>query len=50
MELQVQFHNFINLGGDNMIIQIRHYGIAFESNENALLLVSGLYHHIVLIR
>lgn len=30
-----------------MIIRIRHYGISFESDENALLIASGLYHHIV---
>jgi len=31
------------------IIKIRHYGASFKNNENAKLVVTGLYHHYVLI-
>lgn len=32
------------------IIAIRHYGYPFHSNEHAVLLVTGILHHYVLIR
>lgn len=31
------------------IIEIRHHGIPFRSNENAILLVTGMLHHYVLL-
>jgi hypothetical protein len=32
------------------IVSIRHYGYSFVSNENAVLLVTGITHHIVLMK
>lgn len=32
-----------------MIIMIRHYGAGFIDNENARLIATGKYHHIVWI-
>lgn len=31
------------------IVAIRHYGYSFVSNENAVLLVTGITHHYVLL-
>lgn len=31
------------------ILKVRHYGLPFLSNEHAVLLVTGMYHHYVLI-
>ena len=33
-----------------MIITIRHYGYGFTNNENALLLATGMLHHIVWLK
>lgn len=32
------------------VIAIRHYGHAFHSNEHAVLLVTGIAHHYVLLK
>ena len=32
------------------IIVVRHHGIPFEPNKNAILLVTGRLHHYVLLR
>ena len=32
------------------IVFIRHYGYSFSDNENAVLLVTGVIHHIVLMK
>jgi hypothetical protein len=32
------------------VIAIRHYGHGFRSNENAVLLVTGITHHYVLLK
>lgn len=32
-----------------MIIRIEHFGFAFQNNENAVLLATGIRHHIVLL-
>lgn len=32
-----------------MILVIQHYGFPFSNNENAVLLASGVTHHIVLL-
>lgn len=32
------------------VIAIRHYGHEFRSNEHAVLLVTGLFHHYVLLK
>ena len=33
-----------------MVIRIEHFGAAFISNANAVLLATGAVHHIVLLR
>lgn len=33
-----------------MVLYIRHYGIPFISNEHAVLIATGMFHHIVLVR
>lgn len=33
-----------------MVLFIRHYGAPFVSNENAVLIATGMFHHIVLVR
>jgi hypothetical protein len=32
------------------ILKIRHYGYSFVDNENAVLLVTGITHHYVLLK
>jgi len=32
------------------IIVIRHYGIPFRNNANAVLIATGLFHHIILLK
>lgn len=32
------------------ILIIRHYGASFRDNENAVLLATGIWHHIVLLK
>lgn len=32
------------------VVKIRHYGHPFRSNENAVLLVTGIAHHYVLLK
>jgi hypothetical protein len=31
------------------IIQVRHYGVPFRDNEHARLLVTGMFHHWVVL-
>ncbi len=33
-----------------MIVGIRHYGVAFKNNATAVLVATGMFHHIVLIK
>ena len=33
-----------------MVITIRHFGHPFHSNQTAILIATGMFHHIVLIR
>jgi hypothetical protein len=33
-----------------MVVVIRHYGLPFTSDENALLVATGMFHHIIIIR
>ena len=33
-----------------MIIQIRHHGLPFVNNANAVLLATGILHHYVLLK
>lgn len=33
-----------------MIIKIEHYGYPFQSNQHAVLLVTGMTHHYVLLK
>jgi len=33
----------------NIIIKIRHNGMKFISNQDAVLLVTGIFHHYVLL-
>jgi hypothetical protein len=37
-------------GGSIMIILIKHYGLPFVGNKHAVLLATGVIHHIVLVR
>jgi hypothetical protein len=32
-----------------MVIMIKHYGYKFRNNENAVLVATGITHHIVLV-
>jgi hypothetical protein len=33
-----------------MILTIRHYGHAFHNNANAVLLFTGIRHHVILLK
>lgn len=32
------------------VVKIEHFGYPFRSNENAVLLVTGIFHHYVLLK